>query len=251
MIEGITFEPPPTLFIIAAVMVGILIGWVIGFLDSNLRSVKKIETAESRAQLAIEEAQQKMAEAERKLATAGAEASGPAAQPIRDDPGLLRLRNRSGVVALEIDGVPALEKPLPPERKGRLIELLTLVRPWVEGGPGSRPAEPSAAQPAPSPRPAAPAVAPFPPAAAARSPEGQGLRALSIVAQIDSVLQQHLADTPLAGKGIRLSEGPSGAVEVYVGLQKFAAIDDVPDRTIQATIRSAIAKWEEKFTPGA
>jgi hypothetical protein len=32
-------------------------------------------------------------------------------------------------------------------------------------------------------------------------------------------------------------------------LQKFDAIDDVPDETVKAAIRAAIAEWEKKYTP--
>jgi hypothetical protein len=41
-----------------------------------------------------------------------------------------------------------------------------------------------------------------------------------------------------------------GGVEVYVGLNKYPSIDEVPDATIQNAIRAAIAEWEQKFTPG-
>ncbi|MDO8752712.1 MAG: hypothetical protein Q7J80_02370, partial [Anaerolineales bacterium] len=61
--------------------------------------------------------------------------------------------------------------------------------------------------------------------------------------------QARLINTALAGRGIRLQESLQGAVEVYVGLQKFPGVDDVPDETIKAAIRAAIAEWEEKYTP--
>ena len=57
-------------------------------------------------------------------------------------------------------------------------------------------------------------------------------------------------NTPLAKRGIRLQESLQGGVEVYVGLEKFSTVDDVTDETIKATIRAAIAEWEEKYTPG-
>jgi hypothetical protein len=57
-------------------------------------------------------------------------------------------------------------------------------------------------------------------------------------------------NTPLEKSGIRLQESLQGGVEVYVGLQKFETIDDVPDQTIKGIIRAAIAEWEEKYTPG-
>jgi hypothetical protein len=39
-------------------------------------------------------------------------------------------------------------------------------------------------------------------------------------------------------------------VEVYVGLQKFHTVDDVPYEIVKKTIRAAIAEWEKKYTPG-
>ncbi len=57
-------------------------------------------------------------------------------------------------------------------------------------------------------------------------------------------------DTPLAKAGIRLQESSQGGVEVYVGLEKFLSVDEVPDTFIKSEIRAAIAEWEEKYTPG-
>ena len=89
------------------------------------------------------------------------------------------------------------------------------------------------------------------PAAQPKKPEpDKNITSLSIVQQIDTVLQEHLATSPLAGRGIRLQESIQGGVEVYVGLQKFETVDDVPDAEIKAAIRSAIAEWEKKYTPG-
>ena len=57
-------------------------------------------------------------------------------------------------------------------------------------------------------------------------------------------------DTKFAKSGIRLQESFQGGVEVYVGLQKFSSIDDVPDDAIRSEIRAAISEWENKYTPG-
>jgi len=76
------------------------------------------------------------------------------------------------------------------------------------------------------------------------------MASLSIVQQIDTVLQERLLNTPLEKSGLRLQESPQGGVEVYVGSQKFDSIDEVPDAGIKTTIRAAIAAWEEKYTPG-
>jgi hypothetical protein len=90
---------------------------------------------------------------------------------------------------------------------------------------------------------------PLPPAPQKTETE-KSISSLSIVGQIDTVLQKRLMTTPLAKSGIRLQESIQGGVEVYVGLEKYNTVDDVPDETIKTEIRAAIAEWEHRFTPG-
>jgi hypothetical protein len=78
----------------------------------------------------------------------------------------------------------------------------------------------------------------------------KNIASLSIVQQIDTVLQERMINTALAKRGIRLQESIQGGAEVYVGLQKFDSVDDVPDEVIKTAIRAAIAEWEKKYTPG-
>src|SRR5688572_13851966 len=124
MIEGIVFEPPPLLFIIIGAIVGMAIGWAIGYVDSNNRTAKKIEAAESKAERAASEAEQKIAAAQVASEVVN----------VMDDPGLLRLKHRDGVPFLEMDGMALNLKSVSAEQKKRLIELLTYIRPWVESG---------------------------------------------------------------------------------------------------------------------
>ena len=234
------------------VVIAVLVGWVIGFLDSNLRTAKKIKAAELKTEAVIKEAELKIAQAQQKYETAS--------QIQQDDPGLLRLKKDNGQIKFEMDGV-LINDALSPDKKKRLIELVTALRPWLEGGPpqqaAPQPAAPIHASRAPMPAPAQPAIQrpgqlpAQPVSAAARKPEAEkNIAQLSIVAQIDSVLQARLMESPLAKRGIRLQESLQGGVEVYVGLDKFLAVDDVPDETIKAAIRAAIEEWENKFTPG-
>jgi hypothetical protein len=72
----------------------------------------------------------------------------------------------------------------------------------------------------------------------------------SIVEQIDAILHAQLAGTPLMEKGIRLQESPEGGVIVWVGINKYQGLEDVPDDQIKAVIRAAISAWENKYTPG-
>ena len=196
----------------------------------------------------------------------------PASPPIPTDetPLLDVSMGMDGKLRLKMDGKRADTSALDAEKRKRLIEILTHMRPWLET-PKPQPAQQPSASPPPrsvSPQPAAqspqaspparPAPAPQPtpaqqPAAPAPDDDDDNDRAaesLSIVGQINSVLQARLAGTPLAGKGIRLQESLEGGVTVWVGISKFDGVDAVPDDEIKTVIRAAITEWENKYTPG-
>ena len=221
-----------------------LLGYLAGYLDSNFRTAKKITAAEAQAQTKIREAEKKMALAE----------SGAAAGVQKDDPGLLRFKKENAHYSLEMDG-KNVNKPLSSDEKKRLIELITLFRPWLDSipaQPASKPAAPLQTPPGPvsvqqaAPRPLSPILT-----MAAKAEAEKNIRAMSIVNQIDTVLQGRLFGGPLEKAGIRLQESPEGGVEVIVGSDKFATVDDVTDPVIKKEIRAAIAEWEEKYVPGA
>jgi hypothetical protein len=240
----------PGFYVFIGALFGIIIGWLIGFFDSNMRTAKKIQAAEAKSEEIIKEAEKKIVDAQAKV---------PAATVITlaDDPGLLRLKNEDGHFAIEMDGAPITEA-LSTDKRKRLIELITVFRPWLEGGQSVSQAVPQPSVPVqvPStPTPLQSALSSLQPLAQPLIPpkkpaEEKDIRSLSIVAQIDTVLQMRLVETPLATKGIRLAESLTGGVEVYVGINKYPSIDDVPDQEIKDTIRAAIAEWEQKYTPG-
>ena len=70
---------------------------------------------------------------------------------------------------------------------------------------------------------------------------------LSIVAQIDEILQSKLAGTHLDEQGIQLIEGPDQGIVVQVGLQSYSEIDQVPDEQVVDLIRLSVAEWEESL----
>jgi hypothetical protein len=172
----------------------------------------------------------------------------------------------NGELRLNMDGQSVDTSALDNEQRKRLIAILTKMRPWLEAPKSAPPArsrpvsspqgtsseKSSSQRPVPASTPSlsskpSPAAKPAAPAPAEEdTPATPG----SIVAQIDSVLQARLAGTALADKGIRLQESPEGGVLVWVGINKYESIDDVPDKQIKATIRAAIATWENKYTPG-
>ncbi len=70
-------------------------------------------------------------------------------------------------------------------------------------------------------------------------------RQLSIVEQVDEVLQELLEGSALKGKNIRLTELPNKGVTVWVGNEYFDSIDAVYDEDVKQIIRQAVKKWEE------
>jgi hypothetical protein len=172
-----------------------------------------------------------------------------------------------GQPRMNLDGQPVDTSKLTPAQHKRLIELMILMRPWLEARTQTAPdavvrapsdaRAPSPAQQAGSPR-GDVNVAPRPvPASIAGSGALPGVPVpaevgapTSMVVQIDTILQARLQGTPLASLGIRLAESLNGGAIVFVGKQSYGGVADVPDPQVQAAIREAIAEWEKKYTPG-
>ncbi len=177
-----------------------------------------------------------------------------------DDPGLLRIKNENGYITLDLDGARVDTTALSSDQRKRLIEMLNLMRPWLEGRQVPAPSTPSSASVVPQPRPTP--VTPTPPPASMTPPpmvsrvntiakeERPIPPAGSIVSQIDSILQSRIVGTPLEERGVFLAQSPEGGVMVYVGLTKYMGVEDVPDPDVKAAIRSAIREWENRYTPG-
>jgi hypothetical protein len=234
-----------------------IVGMSLGYVSSKLRASEKIQAAEERVEVLRAEAERKLAEAE---------ALKSQTPKVVDDPGLLRLKNRDGRPSLEMNGMVLDVKNVSPDQKKRLIELLSVIRPWIEGGQAVAPAQVTmpplvASQPMSQPVssservPVQKAAAPPTPSSTQPLPITKALsekdfKALSIIAQIDHVFQSRILGTPYEPLGIRIFEGAVGSVEVMVGLNRYPSIDDVPDAEIKKAIRAAIAEWEEKYAPG-
>jgi hypothetical protein len=218
----------------------LLLGWVIGFFDSNLRTRKKIKEAETKAQAAVKEAQDKATEAESRLAIL--------ASTVPDDAGILRLKQVGEEFSLELDGEKVGTPGLSSDQRKRLIGLLSLMRPWLEAesAPAApvRPVASIPTPPEPAPLPMQPLVPEIKPDPKPAPPPS------SIVEQIDAILQFRMMGTPLSRLDIRLQESHEGGVEVMVGRKKYDTVEDLPDVEVKAAIRKAIEEWEKKYTPG-
>ena len=70
---------------------------------------------------------------------------------------------------------------------------------------------------------------------------------LSIVVQIDEILQAKLESIHLEDQGIRLVEGPDQGMVIEVGLNRYTEIDSVPDERVRQLIRLSVAEWESSL----
>lgn len=230
------------------------IGMFIGFIDSNNRTKKKIAQAEQKAEAAVRQAQ---ADSERATLALKQAAQQPAQASTSTGQNLLRVwQDTERGARLEMDGAPVDTQNISEPIRKRLIALISMMRPWVEGRASfsASPLEVPLATPvAYVPPPVASELPPVSVVASFSSLTGIGPKKdkpaapLSMVQQIDEVLQTRLARGPLAGRGIKLTESPDGGVMVMVGLQKFSGVGDVTDVEVQNEIRAAIADWEKKF----
>ena len=188
----------------------------------------------------------------------------PAAPPAPSDevPVLGVSMDSAGRLRLKLEGERIDAATMTPEQRKRMIAVLTQLRPWLDAS--ASPAPPSKPQPASSPQAAQLSTI----GSSATLPPGPGTgerptappvdkvnketvsEPESIVTQVDSILQAQMTGTPLMEKGIRLMESPEGGVIVWVGIDKYEGVNEVPDEQIKAAIRAAIAAWESKFTPG-
>jgi hypothetical protein len=71
--------------------------------------------------------------------------------------------------------------------------------------------------------------------------------ATNLVADIDRILQRHLASEPsLAGHNIHLEQPPDGALRIRVDDRIYAHPRDIEDETVRRVLRAALTEWEER-----
>ncbi len=66
---------------------------------------------------------------------------------------------------------------------------------------------------------------------------------LSMIEQIDVILQRKLEGTTGGLRGVRLVEGAGGAVRVFMGVQSYS-LEEVPSEEVRRLIREAVQEWE-------
>lgn len=69
--------------------------------------------------------------------------------------------------------------------------------------------------------------------------------ALSMVEEINEILEEKLAASATAPQGVHLAEGADGSIRVFIGVQGYA-MDKVPDDEVRQLIREAVSEWESR-----
>lgn len=68
---------------------------------------------------------------------------------------------------------------------------------------------------------------------------------LSVVDEVNDILQKRLTGSPLAGKGIHLMENHNKEIRFWVGLNSYNDVDEIPDPEVRQIIDEAVKEWEK------
>jgi len=132
---------------------------------------------------------------------------------------------------------------------GQLKRFLGIQEPVAQPAAGKSRLQPPIQKP-PSETPVVPAVESVQPVpvklSLTKKVVTEPIKPLSIVAEIDEILQSSIEATPLAERGLKLLETPSHTISVCIDKQQYQSIDEVPDLNIQEIIHAAVRKWEDK-----
>lgn len=71
------------------------------------------------------------------------------------------------------------------------------------------------------------------------------IQMLSVVDEVNDILQRKLHGSPMAGKGIYLMENHNKEIRFWVGLESYNDVTEIPDPEIQKFIDDAVKEWEQ------
>ncbi len=212
------------------IYVGIwLLGYILGLAEEKIRNRKRKEELAIEPELPL---------------------PAPVPDPV-EEAALAVFEKADGGIKLKLDGNTLFDmKELQPPQRKRLISLVVGLRPWLEESKEKKAVAPPA-------RPASEAVSPQPVSVSPATPASTDISTsetdysnLSMVQQVDRVLQRNLSGHPLQERGIRVQESITGGVNFYIGTSRYEFIDEIPDEEIRQFIQKAISDWENSATPG-
>ncbi len=200
---------------ILAWIAAVIFVYVFGIFEGRGQGYKKRKAEEEEEKKQNKQGQQPAAESEKVMV---------------DDPGLLRIKNENGSISLDLDGARVNTSSLSAEERKRLIELLNVMRPWLESKSAPAPTKSASASvdsrldSVSAPPPAAPKPVSSPPPARKKDEKAEAAP-MTMVGQINEILQAHIVNTKFSTQGVTLLESPSGGVNVYVGIDRYEGIE--------------------------
>lgn len=127
----------------------------------------------------------------------------------------------------EVDGKYINKEDLPKE----ILNIVTI--------PESAPKETK-------PEPQKPVEEPIPEAVPEIDEDDEGeIKMLSVVDEVNDILQRKLHGSPVAGKGIHLMENHNKEIRFWVGLESYNDVSEIPDPEIRKLIDEAVKEWEK------
>jgi hypothetical protein len=64
--------------------------------------------------------------------------------------------------------------------------------------------------------------------------------------EIDELIQQQVAATPLAGRGLKVAASPTGLALFWIDGNAYEGIDQLPDAAARAFVQGVIKEWEKR-----
>jgi hypothetical protein len=71
------------------------------------------------------------------------------------------------------------------------------------------------------------------------------VKMLSVVDEVNDILQRKLHGSPMAGKGIHLMENHNKEIRFWVGLESYNDVSEIPDPDVRKLIDDAVKEWEQ------
>ena len=73
---------------------------------------------------------------------------------------------------------------------------------------------------------------------------------LSVVKQVNDILQEKIEAAGMQKWAIRLTESVNKSMIVWVGMERYEWIDEVPYKRVRDIIRESVAEWEQRADVG-
>jgi len=71
------------------------------------------------------------------------------------------------------------------------------------------------------------------------------IKMLSVIDEVNEILQKKLHGSPLAGKGIHLMENHNKEIRFWVGLNSYNDVEEIPDLEVRQIIDESVREWEK------